>query len=164
MSKRVVPSTKELNKLHNEQGISLKGICRLYGLSPNSSGNLSAYLKKDGYNVTKQIGKYHHSWKGGKISKGDNYIGIWNPTHERADHQGYVYEHTLVMEKENGILPNKDQVIHHIDLNKKNNKIENLYLCDHKIHTKCHRSIERLIKPLMDMNIIFFEDGEYKIK
>jgi hypothetical protein len=163
MSKRMIPSVEEINRLHNEERISLKEICRMYGLSHNSSGNLSRLLKKNGYTVISQSGKDHHSWKGGRITKGDNYVGIWNPTHERADNQGYVYEHTLIIEKHLGRLPNKNEVIHHIDLDKKNNSIDNLYLCDSKKHISCHRTIEKMVKQLMDCGIVEFKDGEYGI-
>ena len=50
------------------------------------------------------------------------------------------------------------------DMDKTNNRIENLYLCDNKEHITLHRSIDKLIKPLLDMDIIEFINGEYKIK
>ena len=161
---KMIPDDDVLIDLYVNKRMFIKDICRMYGLSPSSSGNISKKLRSIGVNIRKMKGKDHNCWKGGKITKGDNYVGIWNPTHERADNQGYVYEHTLVLEKEIGRLPNKNEVIHHIDLDKKNNNIDNLYLCDSRKHLVCHRSIENLIKPLMEMGIIVFESGVYKIK
>ena len=110
-------------------------------------------------------GKHHHNWKGGiNKNKGDGYIGIWNPKHERADGGGYVFEHTLNYEKHYGVLPKKGECIHHIDLDKHNNDIKNLFLCTHSQHLKIHRQLEKLIKPLMDSGIIIFENGAYKLK
>ena len=163
MSKRMIPSDDKIIDLYVNEKKSCKEICRMYGLSENSSTNIGIRLKKIGIKIRKDAGKNHHNWKGGKILKGDGYVGIWNPTHERADKQGYVYEHTLVYEKEKGVLPLQNQVIHHIDMDKLNNNIDNLYLCNYKEHIKAHRSLEKIAKKLMAMGILGFEKGEYII-
>ena len=159
----MIPCDEKIIDLYVNEKKSCKEICRMYGLSTNSSTNIAIRLKKLGIKIRKDAGENHHNWKGGKILKGDDYIGIWNPSHIRADSQGYVYEHTLVYEKEKGILPKKNEVIHHIDMDKHNNNIENLYLCDHKKHIKIHRSLEKLVKQLIDMKIIEFKEEKYQI-
>ena len=60
-------------------------------------------------------------------------------------------------------LPSKDEVLHHIDLDKHNNNFNNLFLCNHKEHIKIHRSLEKLIPELLKRKIIKFENGEYII-
>lgn len=50
------------------------------------------------------------------------------PSHPNANSVGYVREHRLVMEKIIGRFLTKEEVIHHIDGNKKNNTPENLML------------------------------------
>lgn len=109
-------------------------------------------------------GESHHGWKGGRISKGDGYIGIWKPDHERADNQGYVYEHTLVIGEVLGRLPVKgEEVVHHINLEKTDNRPENLFLCGYREHTTLHRHLDRMIKPLLERGIVRFDRdiGEY---
>lgn len=162
MSKRLLPPIQDLIYHYVEEKKNCKEICRQYGLSPNSSANLGRMLKKHGIKIRQDSGEFHHNWKGGRIDKGDGYIGVWKPEHERADNQGYVYEHTLVYEQKTGRLPKKGEVIHHIDLDKHNNNFENLYLCNYIEHTKLHRSIDRLIKPLLEKKIIKFKDGKYE--
>lgn len=165
MSKRLLPSDEKIIKLYVDDKKSCKEICRMYGLSENSSSNIGIRLKKLGISIRKDAGKNHHNWKGGKIIKGDGYIGIWNPSHERSDKQGYVYEHTLVYENYNGVLPSDGEVIHHIDMDKSNNDIKNLYLFKNaKEHAISHRSLEKIVKTLLEKNIIYFKDGIYKIK
>ena len=164
MSKRLLPNIETLIRLYVEEKKDCGEICRIYGLSANSRSNLARMLKRNGIKIRKQIGKDHHSWKGGKIIKGCGYYGIWNPEHPRKDSQGYVYEHTLIYEEKTGKLPQKKEVLHHINLDKLDNRFENLYLCGNKQHLICHRSIENLIKPLLDKNIIYFDNGIYKIK
>lgn len=163
MSKRLLPDAETLIYLYTVEKLNLKEICEKYGLSANSRGNASIILRKNGIKIRQDKGKNHHNWKGGRIIKGDGYYGIWNPTHERADKQGYVYEHTLVVEKNTGTLPKNNEVIHHIDINKLNNDIENLYVCDNKKHLEIHRSIENLIKTLLEREIIIFNNGKYEL-
>lgn len=129
------------------------------------STSVSRVLKRKGIKIEPNaVGDKHPGWKGGKnMAKGDGYIGIWTPGHERADGGKYVYEHTLVFEKHNGRLPNKNEVLHHIDLDKHNNNISNLFLCGYKEHTKIHRQMDKLIKPLMDKGILVFDNGQYKL-
>ena len=50
---------------------------------------VSRVLKRNGCKVGHKKGKEHPAWKGGRIDKGDGYIGIWKPEHPRADNQGY---------------------------------------------------------------------------
>lgn len=161
MSKKLLPNDDVIIKLYLDENKTCKDICRIFGLSPNTSGGVSKILKRNGIEIRKDAGKNHHNWKGGRIIKGSGYYGIWNPDHQRADNQGYVFEHTLVWEKHNGYLPKRGDNIHHIDLNKLNNNIDNLYLCKHKEHAIIHRSIEKLIPELLKRNIIIFKGGEY---
>ena len=166
MSKRLLPNDDKIIELYEKEKKSCKEICRMYGLSVNSSTNIGIRLKKLGVNIRKDAGENHHNWKGGRIVKGDGYIGIWKPQHKKADNQGYVYEHTLIVEEKLKRSLNRDEEIHHINLDKTDNNIENLCLCTHKTHIKIHRSIEKLIPILLQRNIIYFdnESKEYKIK
>lgn len=164
MSKRKLPSIEAVIDDYINKKLNLAQICDKYGLSKGSKGNISIMLKKNGVKIRKDAGENHHNWKGGIISKGDGYIGIWKPEHSRADKQGYVYEHTLIYEKEKGILPSKNEVIHHIDMDKHNNSIDNLYLCNNKEHAQTHRSLEKIVRDLIERDIIEFQNGKYILK
>lgn len=164
MSRRKLPNDEKILSLYVEEKKSCKEICRMYGLSEKSSSNIAIKLKQMGVKIRKDAGENHHNWKGGIISKGDGYIGIWKPEHSRADKQGYVYEHTLIYEKEKGILPSKNEVIHHIDMDKHNNSIDNLYLCNNKEHARTHRSLEKIVRDLIERDIIEFQNGKYILK
>ena len=50
----------------------------------------------------------------------------------------YCYEHHLVYWKNTGVLPDKDQVIHHKNDNKRDNRFSNLELMCRKKHTSHH--------------------------
>jgi hypothetical protein len=74
-------------------------------------------------------GKKNSNWKGGKIIC-DGYRYIYNPNHPHATQMGYVTEHRLVMEQKLGRFLKHNELVHHKDGNKLNNKIDNLELCN----------------------------------
>jgi len=75
-------------------------------------------------------------WKGGKMVH-EGYILILTPGHPFAQKDGYVLEHRLVMEKHLCRYLKPDEVVHHINGIKTDNRIENLQLMtisEHIIH------------------------------
>lgn len=59
------------------------------------------------------------------------------------------------------------EIIHHIDMNHGNNDPKNLHLCANRSdHMKAHASLNRLVRQLLDINAIYFDEveGIYKIK
>jgi len=75
-------------------------------------------------------GEKNPNWKGGvKIQNGYRVmrVGVWK----------YKYEHRLVWEKVNGKIP-IGCVIHHINENKLDNRIENLQMLSKSGHIKLH--------------------------
>ena len=71
------------------------------------------------------------------ISKGD-YLYALVPEHPNSTKNGYVLAHRVIMENHLGRLLNTDEIIHHIDGNKKNNLINNLEIMNYKSHCKHH--------------------------
>lgn len=119
--------------------------------------SVTRVLNRNGIETGHKKGENHPGWKGGRIEKGDGRVGIHKPNHPRADNQGYVYEHTLVMEDKIGRLPQYEEQVHHINLDKKDNRPENLILVkDRSEHGKIHRSIENLIPELLERGIVTF--------
>lgn len=74
----------------------------------------------------KMRGANHHLWKGGRIAHPEGYIYCLRRNHPRANRDGYVYEHILVVEAklERHLL--KGEVVHHINGIKSDNRPENL--------------------------------------
>lgn len=95
-----------------------------------------------------QRGREHHSWKHG-IKNGYKRITI--------DNGKRVPEHRYIYEKHFGLDLKKKEVIHHIDLNRQNNSIDNLCLFDnHSSHKRCHfNSMEKCGIKLMGDKIWF---------
>lgn len=74
------------------------------------------------------------------VSKGDyNYAIVKN--HPFANKHGYVLHHRIIMENYLGRILNQDEIVHHKNHNKKDNRIENLEIMSNKEHTKHHSSL-----------------------
>ncbi len=68
-----------------------------------------------------------YSKRNGRIRRGEYwYIKIWE--HPCSGKQGYVAEHRLVMEKKIGRYLKFGEIVHHINHNPADNRIENLQL------------------------------------
>lgn len=86
-------------------------------------------------------GKNHHNWKGGvnyKEGKHKGYRLILRPNHPRANSNGYVPEHVLVMEAKLNRQLLADEDVHHINKNVQDNRPENLTVLTHGGHTSHH--------------------------
>ena len=68
------------------------------------------------------------------------YLLAYAPKHPNAHKDGYVMLHTVVMEKHIGRYLNKDEVVHHINHVRNDNRIENLRLMTKKEHMLLHAS------------------------
>lgn len=55
----------------------------------------------------------------------------------------------------------KSEHVHHIDLDKWNNEIDNLYVCDQVKHNKIHHQLQLLAASLYKAGVICFSDGVY---
>lgn len=75
----------------------------------------------------------HPNWSGGKWKTKMGYIKILTP-------KGYIFEHRVVMEKFLGRLLYKQEMVHHINGVKDDNRIENLKLFkNYKEHSAFHQ-------------------------
>ena len=73
-------------------------------------------------------GERNSRWKGGRYLSGKRYWLVLRPDHPHADRHGYVREHRLVMEKhlDRYLLPT--EVVHHLNRDTTDNRLENLKL------------------------------------
>lgn len=76
-----------------------------------------------------------------KITTKQGYILIWKPGHPNSNkgkQKGYVFEHRLVMSEHLGRPLESGEVVHHINGNKSDNRIENLELLTNVEHMRKH--------------------------
>jgi hypothetical protein len=68
----------------------------------------------------------------------DGYIRVYLPSHPHCSKDGYVMEHRLVMEAHLGRYLKEGEVVHHINHNRKDNRLENLLVMTREEHTQLH--------------------------
>jgi hypothetical protein len=86
----------------------------------------------------KRKGPENPYWKGGKSKTSEGYVIVRAPEHPMAQPNGYVKEHRLVMAAHLGrdLLP--EEVVHHINGDKTDNRLENLELTNQSVHVAGH--------------------------
>lgn len=144
-------------KLKNHNG---KTFCR----SCQSRNNIKIAHKKGPWNKGKYIPPEKR--KGKSYITSDGYRAIFQYKYDRRYHSqwaNYRKEHLVVMENHLGRQLKKEEIIHHIDGDKINNDISNLWLTSSENHRKAHNSLQNIGYYLFKSGIINFdkEKGEY---
>lgn len=87
----------------------------------------------------KHSGKENPGWKGG-FKKSSGYVLVLDWAHPSHNSHGYISQHHLVMEKMIGRYLTKNEVVHHINHIRNDNRPENLMLfSSHSEHMKHHK-------------------------
>lgn len=110
-------------------------------------------------------GKDNGNWKGGRVYNKNGYIMVCCPDHPNATlHGHYIVEHRLVMEKYLGRYLKSNEIIHHINGIRDDNRIENLFLYTNRSeHRLGHDSVNILMFELLNRKTIIFKNGKYKL-
>ena len=75
----------------------------------------------------------------GKKNIKNGYVRIYFPDHPKSDKYGYILEHDLIMECNIGRWLKPDEIVHHKNGMRNDNRIENLQLMTRSEHSKFHR-------------------------
>jgi len=105
------------------------------------------------------VGRQSRRSAGGRITNKHGYVLVRGS--EITSGWSYRYEHRVIIEAAIGRRLSRDEVVHHIDMNKKNNHINNLFLTDRIKHRGLHQQMELLVVELMKSGLVKFKDGKY---
>ncbi len=93
---------------------------------------------------------HNWNWKGGRYISYHGYVMIHDLTHPNANKDGHVFEHRSVVERHIGRLLKSDELVHHINGIRDDNRIENLQLLTRNHapghETKYLEDINRLVQ------------------
>lgn len=109
-------------------------------ISLASKGNKYALGHKHSSKTKGKISEAN--WKGGKFIS-DGYVWIYTPEHPNANraNRGYIAEHRLVMEEHLGRYLETDEIVHHKNEVKDDNRIENLEVMSREEHGHLHAKL-----------------------
>lgn len=97
-----------------------------------SQSRVSSALRMIGRCCERRSGSNHPSWKGGRCGAPGGYIALKieseDPLKCMAGSNGYVMEHRIVMARALGRPLSKDESVHHINGDRKDNRLSNLQL------------------------------------
>ena len=109
------------------------------------------------------IGKNNPKFKPYKVSKeGYEYVNYWEDgKRKHMDRQRFVMQKYMGRK-----LCPKTERIHHIDMDKLNNNLDNLWICNNSKHMIAHHSMNTLVAQFMKMDLVGFhkEAGKYYLK
>lgn len=85
-------------------------------------------------------GDKNPAWKGGMVNHVKGYFKI------RTDKKIYRLQHRYIIENSLGRSISRGEVVHHINGDKKDNRLENLMLMSNSEHSRLHAKMRRDIK------------------
>lgn len=124
----IVTDNKKIKKMY-EEGIKMSDIAAEMNVSITT---IFRRLRSMGLTESKRSAKTRVTHLG--------YEQTFCPSHPNANCDGFVFTHILVIEKSINRYLEDDEIVHHIDENKLNNDISNLYLTDRAEHARIHHS------------------------
>lgn len=87
------------------------------------------------------LGPNNYHWSGGRKKHTFGYVLVYAPNHPKRDANGFVLEHRRVMEKHLGRILSEEELVHHINGIKTDNRIENLRLTNRAEHARLHHRL-----------------------
>ena len=117
------------------------------GIRRRLSGE-AAHLKR------KQLGKRGPNWKGGRwIVKSSGYVFVYAPNHPRAmKNNGCIQEHILIAEEKIGRPLQRNEVVHHRNKDRADNRKSNLLVLKRIEHSSLHVIVNILKKGILTFN------------
>lgn len=144
----------QLRQLYLDEKLGIKRISQRFGLphslvqrrlkrmgilrTKSEAVNLAYQMGRHTPSAWAKRGEQSPSWKGGRRLTKDGYVLVYEPSHPGA----YILEHRLVMEKKLGRALLSNEIVHHINGVRDDNRRENLVVLSSNNHP--HRTLLKI--------------------
>ncbi len=112
--------------------------------------------KKISKNNARLSGKNNHRWQGGQHKNTNGYIMVYKPTHPFAK-QNYVRRSRIVAEKALGRYLEPNEIVHHINKTRDDDRIENLFIFETRTEHSVFHSLSKtnpFLKTFLKSNLV----------
>lgn len=142
-----IPLREDIPRLYLEEKLSTPQIAKKVGLSVGAVGSIlrargvKLRTAKEGVAVRFPNGAYGElasHWQGGRHKQKTGYVMVYAPNHPRSGRYNRTFEHIIVAEKTLGRYLTMDEVVHHLNGDKQDNRPENLEVLLRKDHVHAH--------------------------
>ena len=99
----------------------------------------------------------NHNWKGGVHLSSHGYVKILLPKHHLSDSKGYAYEHRVVAEKKLCRPLKENELIHHLNGQKDDNREENIIVLETRSQHRTYHPVRNKSSRLNP--VVFCECG-----
>ena len=148
-SKNVKWDKEVLFDLYHNQGLNSNQVGERLGATGSAIRQAMIKLGMKLRTVSEATsGEKHYAWKGGITKTSTGYIEVYMPDHHLAGKRGYVKQHVLEWEKVHSRKLRKDEVIHHLNGIKTDNRPENLVAMSSKEHNRWIPKLQARIQEL----------------
>lgn len=125
---RVDWPVEQMREWYEKDGLTFQQIADRLNQLPQMVGKVA---RKNGFRTRRtgpKSGAEHTGWKGGRQLDKHGYVLVYCKGHPHAKDGRYIREHRLVMEQHLGRYLERGEVVHHINGDRQDNRIENLFL------------------------------------
>lgn len=134
-------------KCHSDAG-RVERICETCGIGFTARASVvkkgwDRYCSAKCYGIAQrsQTGEASRTWRGGRIITIGGYVAVKAPWRTSAKRDGYILEHRMVLEDAIGRPLRSDEVVHHINGDKRDNRLSNLTILTNSEHAALHAAI-----------------------
>lgn len=143
---------RNVQKQRGNSGITFCRLCALRKSAKKRCGSVPWNKGKAG-----PSGPAAACWHGGEHIDHYGYKVCYVPNSSGVGRGHYEKEHVLAMERFLGRNLERGEVVHHIDGDKLNNGLENLYLMENGGHTRTHQTLQHIGYQLVRAGLVYFD-------